>query len=120
MQELRDIATTEPVKGKHFFLETDMKGPALKLDNTGKAILTVSAFIYFAIASCNFNHSLQTHIVFIMLNKCKNNLIVISLSLGDDICNCLHKICINLMAMIFHRSFVTLGASVRLELGITE
>ncbi|XP_031269706.1 spindle and kinetochore-associated protein 1 homolog [Pistacia vera] len=39
--ELRDIATTEPVKGKHFFLETDMKGPALKLDNTGKAILTV-------------------------------------------------------------------------------
>ncbi|XP_044503808.1 spindle and kinetochore-associated protein 1 homolog isoform X2 [Mangifera indica] len=40
-KELRDIATTEPVKGKHFFLETDMKGPALKLDNTGKAILTV-------------------------------------------------------------------------------
>lgn len=39
--ELRDIATTEAVKGKHFFLETDMKGPSLKLDNTGKAILTV-------------------------------------------------------------------------------
>ena len=42
MQELRDIATTEAVKGKHFFLESDIKGPALKLDNTGKAILTVS------------------------------------------------------------------------------
>ncbi|XP_058090577.1 spindle and kinetochore-associated protein 1 homolog isoform X1 [Magnolia sinica] len=39
--ELRDIAMTEAVKGKHFFLETDMKGPGLKLDNTGKAILTV-------------------------------------------------------------------------------
>ncbi|XP_022769669.1 spindle and kinetochore-associated protein 1 homolog [Durio zibethinus] len=39
--ELRDIATTEAIKGKHFFLETDMKGPSLKLDNTGKAILTV-------------------------------------------------------------------------------
>ncbi|XP_074280007.1 SKA complex subunit 1 homolog [Silene latifolia] len=39
--ELRDIATTEGVKGKHFFLESDMKGPSLKLDNTGKAILTV-------------------------------------------------------------------------------
>ncbi|PRQ57515.1 putative spindle and kinetochore-associated protein [Rosa chinensis] len=31
----------EAVKGKHFFLETDMKGPSLKLDNTRKAILTV-------------------------------------------------------------------------------
>ncbi|MBA0805062.1 hypothetical protein Gohar_004607 [Gossypium harknessii] len=40
-KELRDIATTESIKGKHFFLETDMKGPSLKLDNTGKAILTV-------------------------------------------------------------------------------
>ncbi|TXG62658.1 hypothetical protein EZV62_009652 [Acer yangbiense] len=39
--ELRDIATTEAVKGKHFFLEMDIKGPSLKLDNTGKAILTV-------------------------------------------------------------------------------
>ncbi|XP_031390622.1 spindle and kinetochore-associated protein 1 homolog [Punica granatum] len=39
--ELRDIAMTESIKGKHFFLETDMKGPTLKLDNTGKAILTV-------------------------------------------------------------------------------
>ncbi|KAG8474987.1 hypothetical protein CXB51_031736 [Gossypium anomalum] len=39
--ELRDIATTESIKGKHFFLESDMKGPSLKLDNTGKAILTV-------------------------------------------------------------------------------
>ncbi|XP_022960263.1 spindle and kinetochore-associated protein 1 homolog [Cucurbita moschata] len=39
--ELRDIATTEAVKGKYFFLETDMRGPSLKLDNTGKAILTV-------------------------------------------------------------------------------
>lgn len=39
--ELRDIAGTEAVKGKHFFLETDIKGPSFKLDNTGKAILTV-------------------------------------------------------------------------------
>ncbi|KAK1306083.1 hypothetical protein QJS10_CPA10g00869 [Acorus calamus] len=39
--ELRDIAMAESVKGKHFFLETDIKGPVLKLDNTGKAILTV-------------------------------------------------------------------------------
>ncbi|XP_068650955.1 spindle and kinetochore-associated protein 1 homolog [Aristolochia californica] len=39
--ELRDIATKEGVKGKHFFLETDMRGSTLKLDNTGKAILTV-------------------------------------------------------------------------------
>ncbi|KMT00035.1 hypothetical protein BVRB_1g018640 [Beta vulgaris subsp. vulgaris] len=39
--ELRDIAMTEGVKGKHFFLENDIKGPSLKLDNTGKAILTV-------------------------------------------------------------------------------
>ncbi|KAL9385653.1 hypothetical protein Peur_022663 [Populus x canadensis] len=39
--ELRDIAMTESIKGKHFFLETDMKGPSMKLDNTGKAILTV-------------------------------------------------------------------------------
>ncbi|KDP28791.1 hypothetical protein JCGZ_14562 [Jatropha curcas] len=39
--ELRDIAMTETIKGKHFFLESDIKGPTLKLDNTGKAILTV-------------------------------------------------------------------------------
>ncbi|KFK35267.1 hypothetical protein AALP_AA5G263100 [Arabis alpina] len=39
--KLRDIVTTGGLKGKHFFLETDMKGPMLKLDNTGKAILTV-------------------------------------------------------------------------------
>ncbi|KAF3795245.1 Spindle and kinetochore-associated protein, partial [Nymphaea thermarum] len=39
--ELRDIGMSEAVKGKHFFLETDMKGAGLKLDNTGKAILTV-------------------------------------------------------------------------------
>ncbi|KAF8020452.1 hypothetical protein BT93_G1000 [Corymbia citriodora subsp. variegata] len=39
--ELRDIAMTEGIKGKHFFLESDIKGPNLKLDNTGKAILTV-------------------------------------------------------------------------------
>ncbi|XP_050387331.1 spindle and kinetochore-associated protein 1 homolog [Argentina anserina] len=39
--EIRDIGMHEAVKGKHFFLETDMKGPSLKLDNTGKAILTV-------------------------------------------------------------------------------
>ncbi|KAF8759180.1 hypothetical protein HU200_010207 [Digitaria exilis] len=40
--ELRDIAATEAVKGKPFFLEVDIKGPGLKLDHTGKAILTVS------------------------------------------------------------------------------
>ncbi|CAN6205384.1 unnamed protein product [Urochloa humidicola] len=39
--ELRDIAATGAVKGKPFFLEVDIKGPGLKLDNTGKAILTV-------------------------------------------------------------------------------
>nr|KYP46467.1 Spindle and kinetochore-associated protein 1 isogeny [Cajanus cajan] len=39
--EIRDIATMEGIKGKHFFLEVDIKGPSLKLDNTGKAILTV-------------------------------------------------------------------------------
>lgn len=33
---------SESVKGKHFFLETDMKGPVLKFDTTGKGILTVS------------------------------------------------------------------------------
>ncbi|XP_039122515.1 spindle and kinetochore-associated protein 1 homolog [Dioscorea cayenensis subsp. rotundata] len=39
--ELRDLATSDTVKGKLFFLESDIKGPGLKLDNTGKAILTV-------------------------------------------------------------------------------
>ncbi|XP_030535527.1 spindle and kinetochore-associated protein 1 homolog isoform X3 [Rhodamnia argentea] len=39
--ELRDIAMIEGIKGKHFFLESDIRGPNLKLDNTGKAILTV-------------------------------------------------------------------------------
>ncbi|CAN6218825.1 unnamed protein product [Urochloa humidicola] len=39
--ELRSIAATRAVKGKPFFLEVDIKGPGLKLDNTGKAILTV-------------------------------------------------------------------------------
>lgn len=51
MQELRDIATAEAVKGKHFFLEIDIRGPSLKLDNTGKAILTVSAFFSSATGS---------------------------------------------------------------------
>ncbi|KAM0048628.1 putative spindle and kinetochore-associated protein [Helianthus debilis subsp. tardiflorus] len=41
-KEIRDIGATEGVKGKHFFLETDVKGPTLKLDNTGKAIFTES------------------------------------------------------------------------------
>ncbi|KAK4411255.1 Spindle and kinetochore-associated protein 1 [Sesamum angolense] len=40
-EELREIAMTDGVKGKHFFLETDIKGPSLKLDNTGRALLTV-------------------------------------------------------------------------------
>ncbi|KAL7158500.1 hypothetical protein ABFS83_02G147300 [Erythranthe nasuta] len=39
--ELKEISTTDGVKGKHFFLESDIKGPSLKLDNTGKALLTV-------------------------------------------------------------------------------
>lgn len=39
--ELRDFSASEAVKGKHFFFESDMKGPVLKMDNTGKAILTV-------------------------------------------------------------------------------
>ncbi|CAH9096779.1 unnamed protein product [Cuscuta europaea] len=39
--ELRDVAATEAFKGKHFFLESDIKGPSLKLDHTGKAILTI-------------------------------------------------------------------------------
>lgn len=42
MQELREIAMSESVKGKHFFLESDIKGPTLKFDTTGKGILTVS------------------------------------------------------------------------------
>lgn len=42
LQELREIAMSEAMKGKHFFLETDMKGPTLKFDTTGKGILTVS------------------------------------------------------------------------------
>lgn len=47
MQELREIAMSESVKGKHFFLETDMKGPVLKFDTTGKGILTVSTLLCF-------------------------------------------------------------------------
>ncbi|XP_002966226.2 spindle and kinetochore-associated protein 1 homolog [Selaginella moellendorffii] len=39
--ELRDIAGAETIKGKHFFLESDMRGPLLKMDTTGKAILTI-------------------------------------------------------------------------------
>ncbi|KAL6499395.1 hypothetical protein OROHE_026058 [Orobanche hederae] len=39
--ELREIAMSDAVKGKHFFLEADIKGPSLKLDNTGRALLTV-------------------------------------------------------------------------------
>ncbi|GKA93139.1 spindle and kinetochore-associated protein 1, partial [Tanacetum coccineum] len=39
--ELRDIGKAEGVKGKHFFLYTDAKGPTLRLDNTLKTILTV-------------------------------------------------------------------------------
>lgn len=46
MQELREIAMSESVKGKHFFLETDMKGPVLKFDTTGKGILTVSILVF--------------------------------------------------------------------------
>lgn len=41
----------EGIKGKHFFIESDIKGPALKLDNTGKAILTVSIRVF---QKCDF------------------------------------------------------------------
>lgn len=41
-QELREIAYMDSVKGKHFFMESDMRGQNLKMDNTGKALLTVS------------------------------------------------------------------------------
>ncbi|KAL1543391.1 spindle and kinetochore-associated protein 1 [Salvia divinorum] len=39
--KLREISMADSVKGKHFFLESDIKGPSLKLDNTGRALLTV-------------------------------------------------------------------------------
>lgn len=42
IQEIKEVARSENVKGKHFLLECDVKGPGLKLDNTGKATLTVS------------------------------------------------------------------------------
>ncbi|MED6221874.1 hypothetical protein PIB30_058950 [Stylosanthes scabra] len=42
VQEIRDIAAMEGVKRKHFFLEADIKGPSLKLNNTRKAILTIT------------------------------------------------------------------------------
>ena len=41
LQKLREISTADSVKGKYFFLESDIKGPSLKLDNTGRALLTV-------------------------------------------------------------------------------
>ncbi|KAG5042135.1 hypothetical protein JHK87_006050 [Glycine soja] len=44
-KEIRDIASMEGIKGKHSFLEADIKGPSLKLDNTGKAILISRAVI---------------------------------------------------------------------------
>ena len=63
IQELRDIAAKEAVKGNHFFLEADIKGPGLKLDNTGKAILTVSIY--------NFGYLLQRcvdHVTYFLNN----------------------------------------------------
>ncbi|CAM6103966.1 unnamed protein product [Calypogeia fissa] len=39
--ELREIAFMDSIKGKYFFTEADMRGQILKMDNTGKAILTV-------------------------------------------------------------------------------
>ncbi|XLS54699.1 hypothetical protein HN51_004454, partial [Arachis hypogaea] len=36
IQEIRDIATMEGIQGKHFFLEANIKGLSLKLDNTGR------------------------------------------------------------------------------------
>ncbi|KAK3127038.1 hypothetical protein QOZ80_7AG0567340 [Eleusine coracana subsp. coracana] len=62
--ELRDIAMTKEVKGKHFFLETDLKGPGLKLDHSGKAILTVLRHLG-RIHETRIRH----HRVFILSNK---------------------------------------------------
>lgn len=53
--ELREIAMSESVKGKHFFLETDMKGPVLKFDTTGKGILTVLRHLG-RISECRIGH----------------------------------------------------------------
>ncbi|KAL3702121.1 hypothetical protein R1sor_020143 [Riccia sorocarpa] len=39
--ELREISLHESVKGKFFFLESDLRGHLLKPDITGKAILTI-------------------------------------------------------------------------------
>lgn len=63
--ELRDIAATEAVKGKHFFLEVDIKGPGLKLDHTGKAILTVLRHLG-RIHETRIGH----HRVFILSKQC--------------------------------------------------
>ena len=63
--ELRDIAATEAVKGKHFFLEADIKGPGLKLDHTGKAILTVLRHLG-RIHETRIGH----HRVFILSKQC--------------------------------------------------
>ncbi|VAH29768.1 unnamed protein product [Triticum turgidum subsp. durum] len=63
--ELRDIAATEAVKGKHFFLEADIKGPGLKLDHTGKAILTVLRHLG-RVHETRIGH----HRVFILSKKC--------------------------------------------------
>ncbi|KQK16227.1 spindle and kinetochore-associated protein 1 homolog [Brachypodium distachyon] len=63
--ELRDIAGTEAVKGKHFFLEADIKGPGLKLDHTGKAILTVLRHLG-RIHETRIGH----HRVFILSKQC--------------------------------------------------
>ena len=46
-QELREFSSSDAVKGKHFFLESDMRGTVLKMDTTGKAILTVSCVYIF-------------------------------------------------------------------------
>ncbi|KAL2622659.1 hypothetical protein R1flu_002864 [Riccia fluitans] len=39
--ELREISLNESVKGKFFFVESDMRGHLMKPDITGKAILTI-------------------------------------------------------------------------------
>ncbi|KMZ57499.1 hypothetical protein ZOSMA_85G00660 [Zostera marina] len=53
--EIKEVARSENVKGKHFLLECDVKGPGLKLDNTGKATLTVLRHLG-RIQECRIGH----------------------------------------------------------------
>jgi len=66
IQELRDIAATKAVKGKPFFLEVDIKGPGLKLDNMGKAILTVSVYNFSYLLWQSIEHVAKWYFFFII------------------------------------------------------